>query len=550
MKSLQEDIKNVISASHPIVYFRTDEEIEVLRIISQEAADYLLFSYDEIDGVRWLNERNYKNNRRVLLRVRNQLESLKSDFLEALSFIRDISQSERTIFVVLSADTLMKEENPQSQKSIRFIKNLVNEIKGNLVEDEESLLLSIFLISDKLLIPSLLEKDMLVFETDYPSRDEIREILDEFLEMQDLSLSDELKVEFVSALQGLTRSEIENLLFLAVINDGVLDDKDVDLFINYKKQIVKKNAIIEYIDVRKLSTDIGGLKNLKEWLERKRDIFKKLDTAIKYGVDIPKGVLLFGMPGCGKSLASKYTAKLMGLPLLRLDMGRIMGPYLGQSEENLRKAIKIAESIAPSILWIDEIEKALAGVKGGSSDTVVRIFGTLLTWMQEKEKPVFVIATANDISAIPPEFLRKGRFDEIFFVDFPDDKSIKEIFKIHFKKRGKNTNSIDLERVLEELRRKLNELEGKLSNHKGSGGQEDFKVLKKLLKEGKGYSGADIESIVSEVVENAFLNGKETISTEDVIAVVRKSKPIVETLKDKIGDLYDRCEKIGAQPAD
>jgi hypothetical protein len=264
MKSLREDIRNVISASHPIVYFRTDEEIEVLRIISQEAADYLLFSYDEIDGVRWLNERNYKNNRRVLLRVRNQLESLKSDFLEALSFIRDISQSERTIFVVLSADTLMKEGNPQSQKSIRFIKNLVNEIKsGDLasdVEDEESLRLSIFLISDKLLIPSLLEKDMLVFETDYPSRDEIREILDEFLEMQDLSLSDELKVEFVSALQGLTRSEIENLLFLAVINDGVLDDKDVDLFINYKKQIVKKNAIIEYIDVRKLPTDIGGLK--------------------------------------------------------------------------------------------------------------------------------------------------------------------------------------------------------------------------------------------------------------------------------------------------
>ena len=554
MKSLREDIRNVISASHPIVYFRTDEEIEVIELISQAAADYLLFSYDEVDGVRWLNERNYKNNRRVLLRVRNQLESLKPDFLEALSFIRDISRSERTIFVVLSADTLMKEGNPQSQKSIRFIKNLVNEIKsGDLasdVEDEESLRLSIFLISDKLLIPSLLEKDILVFEADYPSRDEIREILDEFLEEQDLFLSDDLKMEFVSALQGLTRSEIRNLLYLARQNNNVLDERDVDLFIDYKKQIVRKNAIIEYIDVRKLPTDIGGLKNLKEWLERKRDIFKKLDTAIKYGVDIPKGVLLFGMPGCGKSLASKYTAKLMGLPLLRLDMGRIMGPYLGQSEENLRKAIKIAESIAPSILWIDEIEKALAGVKGGSSDTVVRIFGALLTWMQEKEKPVFVIATANDISAIPPEFLRKGRFDEIFFVDFPDDKSIKEIFKIHFKKRGKNTNSIDLERVLEELRKKLNELEGKLSNHKGSGGQEDFKVLKKLLKEGKGYSGADIESIVSEVVENAFLNDKETISTEDVIAVVRKSKPIVETLKDKIGDLYDRCEKIGAQPAD
>ena len=207
-----------------------------------------------------------------------------------------------------------------------------------------------------------------------------------------------------------------------------------------------------------------------------------------------------------------------------------MGQYLGQSEENLRKAIKVAESIAPSILWIDEIEKALSGVQGGTgNDTLARIFGTLLTWMQEKEKPVFVIATANDISNIPPEFLRKGRFDEIFFVDFPDDKSIKEIFEIHFKKRGKSIDSIDLEKFLVGLRKKLKE----------------FKDLKD-----KGYSGADIESIVSEVVENAFLNDKETISTEDVIAVVRKSKPIVETLKDKIGDLYDRCEKIGAQPAD
>jgi SpoVK/Ycf46/Vps4 family AAA+-type ATPase len=190
----------------------------------------------------------------------------------------------------------------------------------------------------------------------------------------------------------------------------------------------------------------------------------------------------------------------------------------------------VAESIAPSILWIDEIEKALSGVQGGAgNDTLARIFGTLLTWMQEKEKPVFVIATANDISNIPPEFLRKGRFDEIFFVDFPDDKSIKEIFEIHFKKRGKSIDSIDLKKVLDELRKKLKE----------------FKDLKD-----KGYSGADIESIVSEVVENAFLDGKETISTEDVIKVVKESKPIAETLKDKIKILKELCKKIDAKPAD
>ena len=528
MKSLQEDIRNIISASHPIVYIQTDEELEVLKIISEEANEYLLFSYDEIYGIRWLNEKSFKSNKKVFLRVKNQIESLKSDFLETLFFIRDIAQFEKTILVILSADTLMKEENPQSQKNVRFIKNLINEIKGekgeNLASDtdnEDSLMLSIFLISDKLLIPSLLEKDMFVFETDYPTRKEIGEILNKFLEEHKLAISDELKIEFVSALQGLTRSEVDNLLFLALINDSVLDDKDVDFFIDYKKQIVKKNAIIEYVDVRKYSTDIGGLKNLKQWLEKKKNIFKNLDRAIECGVDIPKGVLLFGMPGCGKSLAAKYTAKLMGLPLLRLDMGRIMGPYLGQSEENLRKAIRIAESIAPSILWIDEIEKALAGVKGGNSDTVVRIFGTLLTWMQEKEKPVFVIATANDISGIPPEFLRKGRFDETFFVDFPDKESIKEILKIHLKKRGK---------------------EKYLSNI-------DFEKVVKAMEEG--YAGADIEAIVSEVVERVFLEGREEITTEDILKVIKEGivKPISQTLKEKIEELRSTYKNLSAQPA-
>jgi len=196
MKSLQEDIRSIILASHPIVYIQTDEELEVLKIISEEANEYLLFSYDEIYGIRWLNEKSFKSNKKVFLRVKNQIESLKSDFLETLFFIRDIAQFERTILVILSADTLMKEENPQSQKNVRFIKNLINEIKGekgeNLASDtdnEDSLMLSIFLISDKLLIPSLLEKDMFVFETDYPTRKEIGEILNKFLEKYKLAIS-------------------------------------------------------------------------------------------------------------------------------------------------------------------------------------------------------------------------------------------------------------------------------------------------------------------------------------------------------------------------
>ena len=500
MDSLREEIRTVITASHPISYFKTEEEQESVNLILDEAKDYIVFSYDEVDGVKWLNEENFKSNKSLRLRIRNQIDGLNTSFSDALSFVRDISQEERVIFLILSADTFLSEENPDSKRNIRFLKNLVNEIKRG------DVLLTIFLISDKLVLPSVLEKETLVFEFSYPDRKEIRNMLEKFLEENGLYLSEDLKNSYVSALQGLTKSEIENLLYLALSNDATLDEHDIDLFINYKKQVARKNSIVEYVDLRNVPIEIGGLKRLKEWLKRKEKIFKNLDEAVEKGVDIPKGLLLFGMPGCGKSLTAKYTAKLLNLPLLRLDMGRIMGPYLGQSEENLRRAIQIAESIAPSILWIDELEKAFSGVKGGGSDTLVRIFGTLLTWMQEKTKPVFVIATANDVSGIPPEFMRKGRFDEIFFVDFPDKESIKEIFKIHLKKRGKESsiNSIDFDKVLSQMK--------------------------------EGYAGADIEAIVSEVVERAFIEGKDTITTEDIIEVVKIIKPMAETMKN-VGEL-------------
>jgi len=515
--------EKAIAASHPFIYVQTDEELELLESLEKALNDVMIFSYDEVTGLKWINKEKFESNR-LYLSALNLWEDNVKDFEEALSYIQNFSREFKTVFIVFDFSALVEMENPDRKRIIRSLKNISSSIKTG------ELALSIFLVSSRLSIPEILEKEVIIVETEYPDRDEIGKILDSFLEEYDLSLAGILRTRFISALQGLSRTEIENLLHIAIANNNTLDERDIDLFEDYKKQIVKKNSIIEFIDLRSVNTELGGLKNLKKWFERKKRIFADLDKAKKKGVDVPKGVLLFGMPGCGKSLAAKYAAKLMELPLLRLDMGRIMGQYLGQSEENLRKAIKVAESIAPSILWIDEIEKALSGVQGGAgNDTLARIFGTLLTWMQEKEKPVFVIATANDISNIPPEFLRKGRFDEIFFVDFPDDKSIKEIFEIHFKKRGKSIDSIDLKKVLDELRKKLKE----------------FKDLKD-----KGYSGADIESIVSEVVENAFLDGKETISTEDVIKVVKESKPIAETLKDKIKILKELCKKIDAKPAD
>jgi len=514
-------VEKAVAVSHPFIYVQTDEELEFLESLKESLDDTIIFSYDEVIGLKWINKEAFENNRLYLniINLWNDTDSIKN-FEEALSYIENFSREFKTAFIIFDFSALVEVENPERKKIIRSLKNISNSIKMG------ELALSIFLVSSKLTIPEILEKEIIVVEPEYPGREEIGEILDSFLKEYDLTLASTLRTRFVSALQGLSRTEIENLLHIAIATNDTLDERDIDLFEDYKKQTVKKNAILEFIDLRNVNTDLGGLKNLKKWFERKRKIFADLDKARNEGVDIPKGVLLFGMPGCGKSLAAKYAAKLMRLPLLRLDMGRIMGQYLGQSEENLRKAIKVAESIAPSILWIDEIEKALSGVQGGSgSDTLARIFGTLLTWMQEKEKPVFVIATANNISNIPPEFLRKGRFDEIFFVDFPDDNSIKEIFKIHFNKRGKKIDSVNLDIVLQEIKKNL----------KGKD---------------KGYSGADIEAIVSEVVENAFLEGKTEISTEDVIKVVKESKPIVETLKDTIEILKELCKRIDAKPAD
>lgn len=191
------------------------------------------------------------------------------------------------------------------------------------------------------------------------------------------------------------------------------------------------------IPLKETIDDIGGMDILKEWLKRKSKIFKNMARAETYGVDIPKGVLTAGIPGCGKSLNAKAAASLFEVPLLRLDMGRLMGKYVGESEANLRNAISLAEAISPCVLWVDELEKAFAGIggTGGSAEVTTRLFGNFLTWMQEKSSPAFVVATANDITRLPPELLRKGRFDELFYVGLPKEPEREKIFEIHIHKR-------------------------------------------------------------------------------------------------------------------
>ena len=228
--------------------------------------------------------------------------------------------------------------------------------------------------------------------------------------------------------------------------------------------------------------------------------------------------MIIGMPGCGKSLTAKATASLFEIPLVRLDVGRLLGKYVGESEGNMRAALKLSEAISPCVLWIDEIEKAFAGVgsAGGGHEVTTRLFGQFLTWMQEKENTVFIVATANDISKMPPEFLRKGRFDELFFVDLPNGEERRKILDIHLKKRKKWNKEID---------------------------------SIALIKETKGFNGADLEAVVKDTIELAFIDGKEKITTEDLIKSVKDTKSISKTLKEKIAEIKSTIEKIDIKPA-
>jgi len=403
LKELYEEISRFIRAGIPALYFYTYEEREVISSIEELAEDFGrdIFFYNLSDGLK-----ASKNG------VEELEYSPRKNIVEALNFL--FSYTERPYFAVFQDAHLYLKDSPET---IRAIKNLISSIV------RQELPINIFFISPLLHIPVEIEKDVIVIDFPLPDKEEINLIIDDFTEKYNTGLRGKLRKEFVNALNGLTREEIKYLLSFSITDDAEFTKEDIKRIMFFKKQIIKKGGLVELIEVSEKPEDIGGLRTLKDWLMRKQKIFSNLDRANKLGVDTPKGVLLVGMPGCGKSLTAKACASIFNLPLLRLDMGAVFGPYLGQSEENIRKVIKLAESISPCILWIDEIEKGFAGVGGGgssSSEVSTRIFGTILTWMQEKTSPVFVIATSNDIRLFPPEFLRKGRFDEIFFVDFPD----------------------------------------------------------------------------------------------------------------------------------
>lgn len=368
----------------------------------------------------------------------------------------------------------------------------------------------IFIVSAANIVPEEIKKYVAFLDLGFPSEEEIEELIEEHIQINGYEIPDkekfetEDKPELVESLKGMSKFDIDRVLDMAMSNNGTLSAKDTEMILRQKAEMVRKSGLLELVHSKYSLKDIGGLNDLKDYLDKKSKIIKDLYKAQQFGVSVPKGVFLVGMPGCGKSLCAKATATIFDVLLLKMDIGSLMGKYVGQSEENLRNALKIAEAAAPCVLWIDEIEKAFSGINDDQNSNIIRLLGYLLTWMQEKSSPVYLLATANKVHGLPPEFLRKGRFDEIFCVNLPDQKEREKIFEIHL---------------------------GKLRDRKIR--CEDI-AIPDLAKLTDGYNGADIEAIVNEAVEYCFLNAEKALDTAILKDFIKKTPSISLSCKSQI----------------
>jgi SpoVK/Ycf46/Vps4 family AAA+-type ATPase len=317
-----------------------------------------------------------------------------------------------------------------------------------------------------------------------------------------IGLNEEQKMKLLKGALGLTGDEAKLIFQKMLVGKNELNEDALNIIYEEKARIVKRDGLLDFVPTKFTLDDIGGLENLKEWLADRSDFFSKEAQAA--GIRMPKGILMTGVSGCGKSLSTQAIAAAWGLPLYRLDMNRLFGGALGNAEEAFRKAIIQIESVAPAILWLEEIEKGVAGYEQGDKGVTARIFSSFLTWLQEHTTPVFVAATANEINRLPPELLRKGRFDEIFFVDLPSEKERENIFNVHLKKKN-----LDLS--------KFN--------------------LTELSKATNNFNGAEIEQCVASAVVLAYKDNQRPVHQDDIFKVVGRMVPLATTMAEQIKEI-------------
>ena len=489
---MKEELRILIQAQYPLIYLVTPEE---------ERAEQAIAAIAEAEPQRrmfvWTMTRGtveYGQN------GRSGAHSTASPQMAIQQAIREQSDA---IFVFKDLHPFL-----DSPEVVRWLRDAIANFKGTQK--------TIVLMSPVQQVPVELEKDLVALDFPLPSMEGLQEVLSQQLTPNHRPLSLEAQEKLLKAALGLTRDEAEKVYRKAKVTEGQLTETEVDIVLSEKKQLIRRNGILEFMDVDETIDSIGGLEELKLWIKQRSNAFT--ERAREYGLPQPKGMLILGVPGCGKSLIAKTTSRLWGLPLLRLDMGRVYdGSMVGRSEANLRNALKTAESISPAILFIDEMDKAFAGGAGSSDSdggTSSRIFGSFLTWMQEKTSPVFVMATANRVERLPGEFLRKGRFDEIFFVDLPNPEERQQIFRIHLAKRRSDIERFD---------------------------------ISQLANVCDGFSGAEIEQAIVAAMYDAFAQGRE-FTQLDIIAASRATLPLSRTMTEQVTALRDWARQR-ARPA-
>lgn len=410
---------------------------------------------------------------------------------------------------------LFKDFHPylRSPEVIRLLRDLASHLRKSPK--------TLILLSPRLELPVELEKTVTVVDFPLPAFVELQAFVSTLASELgekgrfEVRLEGEARERLVRGLAGLTLEEAENVLAKSVIEHGSLDGAALPGVLEEKKQIIRKSGVLEFQESAESLERVGGLESLKAWFRQRRDATS--ERARQFGLPAPKGILLLGVQGCGKSLCAKAVASAWQQPLLRLDVSRIFSSLVGSSESNVRQAIKIAESVAPAILWVDEIDKAFAGVQSSAfsdAGTTARVFGGFITWLQEKTAPVFVIATANNVASLPAELLRKGRFDEIFFVDLPGARDRAEILSVHLIGRRRDARAFDLDR---------------------------------LAALSEGYSGAELEQAVVAGLYAAFAAGRE-LSTDDVARAIQETVPLSKTMSEQI-DGMRAWAKGRARPA-
>jgi len=493
--SFNDELDNYIKANIPVIQAITYEWQRLYGYCIGMAQEYSksLYTWSIISGLKkWDN-----SSQKFVDEDDNQ------DVLDLLEWYKD-NKNNNCILLIEDFQYFLSSDNYQIIRSIREICRIEQRLNKTLIIQTTS----------KVTVDEF-EKEVPLLDLELPNDETIEKILE--LVVYELEYDNKPDksdfVDIVAASKGLTIMEAEWTYRKIIAKKNRLTKYEIPLIVQEKEQIIKKSGVLEYFHPNGDFKEVGGLENLKEWLKKRGKAFTK--DAKDFGLVSPKGVMLLGIPGCGKSLISKTIANEWNLPLLKFDIGKVFGSLVGESESRMREALSLSEAISPSILWIDEIEKGLSGLgsnsDGGTSD---KVFGTLLTWMQEKKGEVFVIATANNISALPSELLRKGRFDEIFFVDLPSSNERKEIFKIHIEKKQREVDTFD---------------------------------IKKLVDKSIGFSGAEIEEAINEALFIAYDNSRE-LQSLDIIGALNDTYPLSKTMGKTINDLR-KWATVRARPA-